>query len=144
MLQVVDDRCHGQLNAGYGSKACFWAHPSSPNADNRRSQPMLGSPLTRASVAPHPSSRSLSPGGHVALFCDDFPTLQTGPGNLLIGKIKFKGWRDGSVLERWAKYLKRKYEDWSSDPQREHKCWWQWQRQRQHTYCPGSQEEETG
>lgn len=54
-----------------------------PNADTGGS---LGSPLRRASIASHPSSRSLSPDRHLAVFCDDFLILQTGPGNFLFGK----------------------------------------------------------
>lgn len=86
LLQVTDDRCHGWLNAGYRSKACCWAHLSSPNADTGRSPHKLLSPVTRASAAPHPRSRGLAPGGHLAMFCDDFLILPTGSGNFLFGK----------------------------------------------------------
>lgn len=47
LLQVLDDRCQGWLNAGYRGKACCWAHLSSPNADPGKSLHNPGLP-TRA------------------------------------------------------------------------------------------------
>lgn len=66
----------------------------------------LSQMLTQGEVcttwAPHPSSRNLSPGGHLAVFCDDFLILQTGPGNFLFGKSNL----GRGEMGQWAKCLK--------------------------------------